>query len=77
MNRRVNGAALATIRKALGMQQVALAADAGITAQFLSQIEHGVRQPAPDVAKRLADALGASLHAITYPVPEVPDEIPA
>jgi transcriptional regulator with XRE-family HTH domain len=72
MNRKVNGAAVGTIRKALGMRQDALAAGAGITAAYLSQIEHGHRQqPAPEVMRRLADALGVPLDSITYPVPEV------
>jgi transcriptional regulator with XRE-family HTH domain len=72
MNRRANGAAISTIRKALGMRQGALAAGAGITSAFMSQIEHGVRQPAPEVARRIADELGVSLESITYPVAEVP-----
>jgi len=70
MNRRINGASVSTIRKALGMRQGALAASAGISGAYLSQIEHGIRQPEPEVARRLADELGVSLESITYPSPE-------
>lgn len=70
MNRRTNGASVATIRKALGMRQGALAASAGISTPYLCQIEKGERQPAPDVVRRLADELGVTLESITYPVAE-------
>ena len=70
MNRKANGAAISTIRKALGMRQGALAASAGISTQYLSQIEHGVRQPPVDTISRLAAELGVSLESISYPAPE-------
>jgi transcriptional regulator with XRE-family HTH domain len=70
MNRKTNGASVATIRKALGMRQGALAASAGITSAYLSMIENGLRQPEPEVTRRLADELGVSLESITYPAPE-------
>lgn len=76
MKRRTNGASISTIRKALGMRQGALAASAGISSAYLSQIEHGVRQPEFEVARRLADELGVSLESITYPAPE-PEVAPA
>ena len=68
MNRKANGAAVATIRKALGISQTSLAARSRITPPFLSQIEHGDRQPSPEVLRRLADELGVPLDAISYPV---------
>ncbi len=70
MSRKVNGLAIASIRKAIGMPQRVLADRAGITAPFLSQIEHGERQPSVQVLRRLADELGVAVAAITYPVPE-------
>ena len=70
MNRKVNGAAVATIRKALGISQASLAARARITPPFLSQIEHGQRQPSPEVLRRLATELGVAVDAISYPAPE-------
>lgn len=74
MNRKTNGAAIASLRKALGIPQVSLAARAGITAAFLSQIEHGARQPAPSVTRRIASELGCSIDAITYPT-QAPEEV--
>lgn len=69
MNRKANGAAIGSLRKALGVRQIALAASAGISAQFLSQIEHGVRQPSPPVLRLIADELGVTLEAVSYPAP--------
>lgn len=70
MNRKANGASIATIRKALGIRQVALAGRLGISAPYMSQIEYGVRQPPWDLLSRIAAELGVSLESITYPVPE-------
>ena len=74
MNRKANGAAIVALRKAIGIQQVSLAGRIGITKPYMSQIEHGIRQPAPDVLRRIADELGVKLEAISYPVPE-PEEV--
>lgn len=73
MVRKVNGASVSALRKALGISQVSLAARAGITPPFLSQIEHGARQPSPDVLRRLALGLGEPLDAISYVVPDLPE----
>lgn len=74
MVRKVNGASVASIRKALGIPQNALAARAAITPPFLSQIEHGARQPSAEVMRKLADGLGVPLdaisHVVTVPHPE-------
>jgi len=70
MNRKANGASIATIRKALGIPQMALAGRVGVTKSYMSQIESGARQPAPDVLRRIADELGVKLDAISYPVPD-------
>ena len=69
MNRKANGASIATIRNLAGISQRALATRAGIAAPFLSQIEHGIRQPSPTVLRRLATELGVSLDSITSVVP--------
>jgi len=69
MERRANGAAISTIRKALGMQQGALAEKAGITSAYLSQIEHGDRFPPLDTITRLANELGVTVDSISYPHP--------
>ena len=70
MTRKVNGATVASLRKALGISQVSLAARARITPPFLSQIEHGQRQPSPEVLRRLATELGVPLDAISHTVAE-------
>ncbi len=74
MNRKTNGAAIASLRKLAGISQRTLAARAGIDPSYLSLIERGDRQPEPPVIRRLADELGVPLDAITYPVPE-PDAV--
>jgi transcriptional regulator with XRE-family HTH domain len=70
MNRKANGASIASLRQLVGISQRTLATRAGIAAPFLSQIEHGVRQPSPVVLRRLATELGVPLDAITSVVPE-------
>ena len=77
MNRKTNGLAIASLRKALGIPQRTLAARAGISAAYLSQIEHSERQPPPAVIRALADELGVAVDAITYPVPEPETEVAA
>ena len=69
MNRKANGAAIRSIRMALGIPQNHLAVRVGITAPSMSQIEKG-KQPGPDTIKRIADELGVPLDAISYPVPD-------
>ncbi|WP_242892654.1 helix-turn-helix domain-containing protein [Actinomadura litoris] len=69
-SRYTNGASIHALRKALGQRQDSLAAQAGITASYLSRIEKGTQQPELEVTRRLADQLGVKLEAITYPVPE-------
>ena len=70
MKRKANGASIATIRKAIGIPQVALAGRLGIDKSYMSQIEHGVRQPAADLLSRIADELGVTIESISYPAPE-------
>lgn len=74
MNRKANGASISTIRKALGIPQIALAGRLGIDKSYMSQIEHGARQPASDLLSRIADELGVSLESISYPIP-APTEV--
>lgn len=70
MERRTNGATVRVVREALGISLTDLAARAGITKPYMSQIETGARQPAPGVARAIADGMGVPLDSITYPVPE-------
>lgn len=66
--RKVNGAAVRAFRQTVGIKQTDLALRANVTSGTLSRIESGARQPSPPVARKLADGLGVSLEAITYPV---------
>ena len=51
---------LIEIRIRKGLNQTELAARAGITGGFMSQIERGLYRPSPRVAHRIAEVLGVS-----------------
>jgi transcriptional regulator with XRE-family HTH domain len=70
MTRRANGDAIRAIREALGIRQDALAARVGITKSQLSKVEHGANGASPEVMRKVADELGVTLDAVTYPVAE-------
>lgn len=65
--RRLNGASLRTIRTLSGISGADLALRANVSRPHLSLIESGARQASPAVLRRLADALGVSIEAISYP----------
>lgn len=54
----VDGPRLRKLRKERGKSVSRLAAEAGISHQFLSFIEHGARRPLPPVFDRICTALG-------------------
>ncbi len=58
------GDAIRERRGALGLSQRALAAAAGVSGAFVSQVENGQRQPSLDVLRRLATALETSTGAL-------------
>lgn len=66
--RGTNGAAVKAIREALGVPQGVLARDVIVSQGYLSNIEAGRKQPDPAVVRRIADRLGVTVDAITYPV---------
>lgn len=70
MQRLTNGAAIRAIREPLGIRQFELAELAGISKSHLNKIEQGVEQPGNATVRKIADALGVPLAAITYPAPE-------
>lgn len=70
MNRRVHGPAVRAIREAVGIKGSEFATRVMVSHGYLVNIEKGVKQPAEDVTRRIADGLGVPLEAITYPVPE-------
>lgn len=73
-SRALNGATVRVLREALGISQKDLAARAEISQGALSNIEQGMHGSKPTTNRRIADAMGVALEAITYPVP---DEAPA
>lgn len=68
MSRAVNGAAIKALREALGHRGGKFAVQCLISHGYLTNIEKGVKQPSPAVARKIADELGVPLAAITYPV---------
>ena len=74
MARAINPAALREIRELVGISQTELARRGGVRQGTLSNIEHGRHGVSPELARKLANALGCSLDAITNPVPE---DVPA
>ncbi len=57
---------------ALPMRQ--LAAMAGISNPYLSQIERGLREPSQQVLNSIADSLQLSADALRPPPPDAPDD---
>jgi len=49
-----------SVARAAGVPQYAIAAEAGISEALLSMISHGDAPATPEVAKRIAQALGCS-----------------
>lgn len=68
--RALNGASVRELREALGISQRDLAARCGITQGGLSNVERDVpNSSGPLLPRKIADALGVPVDAITYPVP--------
>lgn len=65
----VHGQAVRAIREALGIKHGDFAIRCDISPSYLTNIEKGIKQPAPDVAVRFATQLGVPLDAITYSMP--------
>ncbi len=74
MARKTNGAALRSIRKLAGIPQNKLAAQIGIRAATLSQVESGRYGLHPAKLRRAADILGVPINAISTVTPE-PEEV--
>jgi transcriptional regulator with XRE-family HTH domain len=52
------GRAIETLRRERGMTREALAAAAGVSASYLSEVERGFKRPSTDVIAKLAAAFG-------------------
>ena len=57
-------------RKAAGITQVDLAADASMAKSYLSEVERGRRNPTVEVVGRIAMALGISASILMEGIPE-------
>jgi transcriptional regulator with XRE-family HTH domain len=75
MSRKANGAAIRSIRRAVGLSQQTLAERIGVSAVAVSLVERGGGMRVENLRKA-ADVLGVPLDAITIPVPE-PEEATA
>lgn len=62
-----NGAAIRAIREARGIPLGECATTCGISYSYLSNIEAGRKNASPALLRRLADALGCQLAAISSP----------
>ncbi|RII40927.1 XRE family transcriptional regulator [Galactobacter valiniphilus] len=72
--RKGNGASIRTIRELTGISASELAQRVAIGRSYMSLIETGARQPATAKLRLIANALGTSIEAISYPVEVVYDE---
>lgn len=70
----INGEALRVIRERSGLTGTALAEMVGVDRTHISNIEAGRKQPSPELARRLADALKVPLIAILANFRESGDE---
>ena len=70
MARAINGAALRSVRDLVGISRGELGRRVGIHGATISNLELGNHGASPEVMRKLADALGVPLDAITIPVPE-------
>jgi transcriptional regulator with XRE-family HTH domain len=70
MARAINGTAVREIRELVGIDQYELARRCEIDQGTVSNIERRKHGASPKVARKIADALGVSIDAITTPVPE-------
>jgi transcriptional regulator with XRE-family HTH domain len=68
--RQLNPVALREIRKLVGITQAELAERAGIHQGTMTNIELGKHGVSAQVIRKLADALGSPVDAITYVVPD-------
>jgi len=68
------GRAVRSIREERGISQVQLATDSGFMQSWISQIEHGRRNPSWSNVVRLAEGLGVSLSELASRAESMPDE---
>ena len=71
MSQRIaHGAAIRAIREATGLSVSALAPRCDMSQGYLSHVELGTKKPTVEAMRRIADALGVSLDAVSYVIPD-------
>lgn len=66
-SRKLNGASVREIRKALGVKQDDLARRIDKHPAYLSNLESGAKQPSVETMRAISDALAVPLDSISYP----------
>lgn len=64
---RAHGPAIRELRLCKGLSINRVATHIGVTRQFLGRLERGQRGATRETLEKLADAIGVSFDAITYP----------
>jgi transcriptional regulator with XRE-family HTH domain len=67
----INGSTLRLIRELKGIPHGKFALKVGISPSYLTNIEAGRKQPAPDVMHSIAKALDINVWEITYTLPDM------
>jgi transcriptional regulator with XRE-family HTH domain len=66
---KAHGKAIREIRKSRHLSINRVAIHIGVTTAYLSRLERGQRGATLETLQKIADAIGASIDAITYPEP--------
>lgn len=61
---RINPDALKVIRERSGLSQAALGRAANVSQGHISQLEAGIKEPRPEMVRRLASTLGVPVAAL-------------
>jgi transcriptional regulator with XRE-family HTH domain len=66
----INPDALKVIRERSGLSQAALGRAANVSQGHISQLEAGLKEPRPEMVRRLASALGVPVIALVAGTPD-------
>lgn len=68
--RLAHGSAIRAIREATGVSVSALAPRCDMSQGYLSHVELGTKRPTIEAMRRIANALGVPLDAVSYVIPD-------
>ena len=77
MSKESFAARLRELREKTGLSRNALSKKAGLSRQFISQLERGLNEPSWTTVQLLALALGVDFSELAEPDLQLPDEAPA